>query len=396
MARIIQVDYDVLQTSAVEFGRQADQVRRLVAFIRQGMDGLQSGGWQGMAAGAFFSEMEGDIFPALNRLIAALDASKTHTLLARERFRTGEEQAARYFTREDSDVLPLERLQVPGGRYTGLPGGSAFTDYAGGLIELAKKIFPNLPYKDIAGPVIGTLLDAWTNPDQDWGTSIGSAVFQNIIKLEPHVAVASGVSSIIQLFGRVDSALAAWNNDLISPTPAIHSSLDVISGRIFGYDDNVPNSGNLERLNLDNVLEPLGDIVYHAYITPIREVVEDAWSNPSLQSIGRLGQVALNVGSPLAPVVNLLGSPSAQAGVITGARDLISGAGNVLYGAVDLQASLVDYNLASGAANLIRSTDSWPIPTSWERTIDSSAEWFISRIEYGMIPGVNIPMIPVF
>jgi hypothetical protein len=287
-------------------------------------------------------------------------------------------------------------VQVPGGNYTGLPGGSAFTDYVGGLLELAKKFGLDLPFKSITGPVIGTLLDAWTNPDQEWGTSIGSAIFQNIIKLEPHVAVASGVSSIIQLIGRVDSALVAWNNDLISPTPAIHSSLDVISGRVFGYDDNVPNSGNLERLNLDNVLEPLGDIVYHAYVTPIREAVADAWSNPSLQSIGRLGQVALNVGSPLAPVVNVLGSPSAQAGVITGARDLIGGAGNVLYGAADLQASLADYGMASGAANLIRSTDSWPIPTSWERTIDSSAEWFINRIEYGMIPGVNIPMIPVF
>ena len=106
MARIIQVDYDALQTSAVEFGRQADQALYLTAFIRQGIDGLESGGWQGIAAQAFFTEMESDIMPALNRLSAALEASKNYTLLMQERFRAGEEQAARYFMGETWDTLP--------------------------------------------------------------------------------------------------------------------------------------------------------------------------------------------------------------------------------------------------------------------------------------------------
>lgn len=106
MARIIQVDYDALQTGAVEFRRQADQVLCLTAFIRQGIDGLESGGWQGIAAQAFFTEMECDIMPALDRLSAALEASKNYTLLMQERFRAGEEQAARYFMGESWETLP--------------------------------------------------------------------------------------------------------------------------------------------------------------------------------------------------------------------------------------------------------------------------------------------------
>jgi WXG100 family type VII secretion target len=397
MSRIIQVDYGAVEATATQFGQQADQVRRLAAYIHQGVDALQCGGWEGVAAQAFINEMECDIFPALNRLSSALEASKTHALTTRDRFRATEEQAGRYFISGGTlDILPGEGGVTARGAYAGLPGGAAFSDYAGGLIELAKSFRIELPFKDISGPILGTILDAWTNPDNDWTTSIGSSVFQNVFKLHPWVAIGSGVSSVMQLFGRLGSAEAVWNIDMISPTPAVHSSLDVISGRLFGYADNVPNSGNWERLNLDNVLEPLGDIAYHSFVTPYNDANANAWDHPNVSSVGRALQVGMTGSTFIGPIINIMGSPSAQHGIATSARELLSGTGNILYGAVDYTASSLDYSMASGAANLMHSADYWPIPRSWERTIDSSAEWFIERIEHGMIPGVNIPILPLF
>jgi hypothetical protein len=183
---------------------------------------------------------------------------------------------------------------------------------------------------------------------------------------------------------------------MISPTPAVHSSLDVIASRMFGYDDNVPNSGNLERLNLDNILEPLGDIAYHTYVTPHIEAMTDFWSHPSIESGLHLAHVGLTSALPMGAFINLLDSPTARQGIWTSAQDLVGGIGQFAYGAIDLHASGIDYSMAVGASSLINATDTWPIPHSWEHTIDSGAEWFIDRIENGMIPGVNIPLLPLF
>ena len=109
MGKIIQIDYDAVDTTAQQLDRQVDQVRQLTASIRLAVSALENGGWEGIAAQAFLSEMECDIIPALNRLSNALDSSRSHVLMTRDRFRSAEEQAARYFMGESQAVAPLRQ-----------------------------------------------------------------------------------------------------------------------------------------------------------------------------------------------------------------------------------------------------------------------------------------------
>jgi len=71
-ADIIQVQYDQLEQIAVRFGQQAEAAAETQGRVQQSLRSLQSGGWEGRGAAAFFGEMSSEVLPALNRLSAAL------------------------------------------------------------------------------------------------------------------------------------------------------------------------------------------------------------------------------------------------------------------------------------------------------------------------------------
>lgn len=73
MADEIRADYDQLQAVASQFGAQSEAVGALLQKVKASMNPLESGGWLGDAANAFFAEMEGDVLPATMRLQQALD-----------------------------------------------------------------------------------------------------------------------------------------------------------------------------------------------------------------------------------------------------------------------------------------------------------------------------------
>ncbi|MFZ2488256.1 MAG: WXG100 family type VII secretion target, partial [Anaerolineae bacterium] len=72
-ASFIQVNYDTLENVAKRFGEEAGAIdethRRLETVLRL----LRNGGWEGKGSSAFFQEMEVDVFPALVRLVGALE-----------------------------------------------------------------------------------------------------------------------------------------------------------------------------------------------------------------------------------------------------------------------------------------------------------------------------------
>ena len=71
--RIIQCDYDELTSLAGQFAQEADQASQMIQQIRNCVDDLQAGGWIGRGADKFYTEMEDLIFPALQRLVQALE-----------------------------------------------------------------------------------------------------------------------------------------------------------------------------------------------------------------------------------------------------------------------------------------------------------------------------------
>ncbi|MCC7207032.1 MAG: WXG100 family type VII secretion target, partial [Anaerolineae bacterium] len=56
-ARVIQANYDDLAAFAGQFSEQAQAVQHLIEQAARLQSALQSGGWTGMGAEAFFAEM---------------------------------------------------------------------------------------------------------------------------------------------------------------------------------------------------------------------------------------------------------------------------------------------------------------------------------------------------
>lgn len=94
---IIQAEYDELESIAGRFGKEAETTAALINRVRQNMQPLQNGGWQGHGSVAFFAEMNGELLPAVQRMMAALDQARTVTLQARDIIRQAEEEASRPF-----------------------------------------------------------------------------------------------------------------------------------------------------------------------------------------------------------------------------------------------------------------------------------------------------------
>lgn len=96
-ADTIQARYDTLEMLAGRFDAYGQAQRQMIQGIRQRMDVLRNGGWIGKGSTAFFTEMDDEVLPALQRLAAALDQSHTTTHKIADVLRAAEEEAAQPF-----------------------------------------------------------------------------------------------------------------------------------------------------------------------------------------------------------------------------------------------------------------------------------------------------------
>jgi WXG100 family type VII secretion target len=96
-ATMIQSRYDDLAAIAARFGEQAEQSTALHHCVRQCADTLTQEGWEGEGVLAFRAEMDDEVFPALQRLIQALQEGRAVTLEASAILQQAEEEAATLF-----------------------------------------------------------------------------------------------------------------------------------------------------------------------------------------------------------------------------------------------------------------------------------------------------------
>jgi WXG100 family type VII secretion target len=95
---VIQANYERLDDVARRFSGQAEVTTQLVSRIKQCVEALERGGWEGRGADAFFDEMNAELFPALQRMQHALDQAASVTLRAKEILIQAEEEAAALFS----------------------------------------------------------------------------------------------------------------------------------------------------------------------------------------------------------------------------------------------------------------------------------------------------------
>ena len=105
-ADVIQARYDNLDAVASRFGGAGAASIELQRRVARCVEALEHGGWIGRGADAFFAEMHGEIYPAMQRLTRALEEARSVTLEANRILRAAEEEAAGVFS-SGQGLIPL-------------------------------------------------------------------------------------------------------------------------------------------------------------------------------------------------------------------------------------------------------------------------------------------------
>lgn len=92
----IRADYDQLSQVSSRFQNQSQATQEMIQSVRSSMDELK-GGWEGRGSNAFFSEMQGEILPAVNRLRQALQQAARVTQQIAQTVKQAEEEASSPF-----------------------------------------------------------------------------------------------------------------------------------------------------------------------------------------------------------------------------------------------------------------------------------------------------------
>lgn len=91
---VTQVDYEILEEISGRFRYQADDVFALLRSLRQHMHDLQENGWIGLGSNAFYTEMEYEVLPAVNKLAESLDSASLTVQKIGDLFAVTEEEAS--------------------------------------------------------------------------------------------------------------------------------------------------------------------------------------------------------------------------------------------------------------------------------------------------------------
>jgi WXG100 family type VII secretion target len=98
---IIQAQYEQLAALARRFGKQADLQTALQKRVQTRVERLRNAGWAGRGSAAFYAEMDGKVFPAMQRLELALREAQKVTLQIGAIVRQAEAAAAEPFREAD-------------------------------------------------------------------------------------------------------------------------------------------------------------------------------------------------------------------------------------------------------------------------------------------------------
>ena len=189
-ADTVQARYEQLDQVAARFARASSANVELQRSITRCVEALERGGWQGRGADAFFAEMHGTLYPAMQRLVHAMEQGRTTTLQVKELLRAAEEEAAQPFRQgsEAQIALSANADQSNGSGVLGFVGdlfggaGAELGDMVHGVVNLAVH-----PIETVKGIWYGVnhpsaLWEAFKQPYvEDWenghpGRSIGRGI----------------------------------------------------------------------------------------------------------------------------------------------------------------------------------------------------------------------------
>ncbi|MCG8346238.1 MAG: WXG100 family type VII secretion target [Chloroflexales bacterium] len=160
---VIQANYDHLDAVAARFGQHAELVVALDSRMRQGVQALADGGWEGAGSAAFLAEMQGEVFPALQRFQYALEEARAVTLEAKIILQQAEEEAASVFQGDGTGM----RSAAAGAEAQGVLDHVG--DFFGGMYAEGKDMVTGV-WNMVTNP-IDTAKGVWhavTHPEEFW------------------------------------------------------------------------------------------------------------------------------------------------------------------------------------------------------------------------------------
>jgi WXG100 family type VII secretion target len=134
-----RANYDELAQIAKSFGSEADAVVAMLETLSKNLEVLKNGAWVGVAADAFYQEMDSILLPSIRRLWHALSEGKVQTLQVRMMIQEAEREAARFLN--GSKVADL----------TGGVGGVGSGVSAGSGTSTGGPASPPVGYPAVAG-----------------------------------------------------------------------------------------------------------------------------------------------------------------------------------------------------------------------------------------------------
>ncbi len=120
----VRADYDVLRTMSASWRQQAGETARSFQQLRSQMQTLQGGDWVGKGATAFYTEMNDQVLPTMQRLADALTAAGDTTQKISGLMKLAEDEAASFF-------------KVDGGAAAAGGAAGAAAGFAGGVAAAA-------------------------------------------------------------------------------------------------------------------------------------------------------------------------------------------------------------------------------------------------------------------
>ncbi|MFD3164982.1 WXG100 family type VII secretion target [Herpetosiphon sp. NSE202] len=109
--QIVQIDYQLIDQLIQRCANQQSQIQAIVHQLRQTMQALEHGGWQGDAANACFSQFQHEIEPAYQRLALVFAESQCVLKAIAKAFHEAEAQAAALFNAQSEQPNPIHDQQ---------------------------------------------------------------------------------------------------------------------------------------------------------------------------------------------------------------------------------------------------------------------------------------------
>jgi WXG100 family type VII secretion target len=106
---VIQANYDELENVAARFGQWAENNSDITSRVQQCAEKLINGDWIGQGVEAFAAELNGEVFPAMQRLTQALEQVRSVTLEVKFIVQQAEEEAASLFRNGGAGVEGAHR-----------------------------------------------------------------------------------------------------------------------------------------------------------------------------------------------------------------------------------------------------------------------------------------------